>query len=235
MRHATVRPASSWYSSKSSDEACREGESMKVCALVGASDFNGERFLEMHRAGSFDCVIAVDGGFASLEEIGVAPDMALGDFDSLGYVPSGVRTLRFPVHKDKTDMELAFDRARSRRFDAAYVFGALGGRLDHTLANLQIGAAFSESGMSVCMVGANEAAFFVTGPDAFEAEARESGTVSVFSMSDAAEGVFERGMEWDLDDVKLTNRTSQGLSNELVGEPVMIGVEKGTIVIFFPL
>ena len=207
----------------------------KVCALVGASDFNAQQFLSLAEAGAFDYVIAVDGGYASLQECGYSPDMVLGDFDSLGYRPTGVRTSQFPAHKDKSDMELAFERAKSRRFDTIYAFGALGGRLDHTLANIQVGAKFSEAGVSVFIVGDNEVLAFVTGPDAFEAEARESGTVSVFSLSDVSEGVFERGMEWDLDDVVLTNRTSQGLSNELKGEPVMIGVEKGTIVIFFPL
>lgn len=54
-------------------------------------------------------------------------------------------------------------------------------------------------------------------------------------MSDVTEGVFERGMKWDLDDVVLTNRESIGLSNELIGEAVMIGVEKGTICVIFPV
>ncbi len=207
----------------------------RICALVGAGDFNAERFLEMRSGGAFDYVIAVDGGYASLEDVGVAPDMVLGDFDSLGYVPKGVRTSKFSAHKDKSDMELAFECAKSRRFDTIYAFGVLGGRLDHTVANMQVGARFSELGLTVFMVGMSEVLAFVTGPDAFEAEARESGTVSVFSLSDVCEGVFERGMEWDLDDVTLTSRTSQGLSNELVGEPVMVGVEKGTIVVFFPL
>lgn len=207
----------------------------RICALVGAGDFNAEQFLEMSSAGLFDYVIAVDGGYASLEGIDVVPDMALGDFDSLGYIPKGVRTSRFPPHKDESDMELAFERAKSRRFDTVYAFGVLGGRLDHTIANMQVGARFSELGLSVFMVGEREVLAFVTGPDAFEAEARDGGTVSVFALSDTCEGVFERGMEWELDDVTLTSRTSRGLSNELIGEPVMVGVEKGTIVVFYPL
>lgn len=207
----------------------------KVCALVGAGDFNSEQFAKMRSEGAFDYVIAVDGGYVHLQHAGFAPDLVMGDFDSLGYVPKGVRTQRFPAHKDASDMELAFERAKQRRFDTVYAFGALGGRLDHTLANIQVGARFSEAGMSVFLVGDDNVLAYATGPDCFEAEARESGTVSVFSLSDECTGVFERGMEWDLDDVTLTNRTSQGLSNELTGEPVMIGVESGTIVIFFPL
>ena len=208
---------------------------MKTCALVGSSQFNAAHFQELDAAGVFDYVIAVDGGFASLEAIGRKPDMALGDFDSLGYVPKGLRVAQFSSHKDKSDMELALDRARSMRYDEVYVYGGLGRRLDHTLANLQLFALFSEKGLFVTAVDEDTSVVFITGPDTFEMPAVEAGTVSVFPMNDRAEGVFERGLAYELDDAVLTNRTSLGLSNELIGEAVMIGVEKGTIAIFLPL
>ena len=208
---------------------------MKTCALVGASTFNAEQFLAMYEAGTFDSIIAVDGGFASLDEVGVKPDLVLGDFDSLGYVPKGIRNVRFPVEKDKSDMELALKRAKSQRFDSVIVFGALGKRLDHTLANMAVFSKYSELGLKVTAIDEDSAIFFISGPDIFEAPAKESGTVSVFAMSDKTEGVFERGLKWELDNVELTNRESIGLSNELIGEAVMIGVEKGTLAIFFPL
>ena len=94
---------------------------------------------------------------------------------------------------------------------------------------------YSELGLKVTVIDDDTAVFFLTGPDIFEAPALESGVVSVFAMSDVTEGVFERGMKWDLDDVVLTNRESIGLSNELIGEAVMIGVEKGTICVIFPI
>lgn len=208
---------------------------MKTCALVGSSQFNAAHFQELDAAGVFDYVIAVDGGFASLEAIGRKPDMALGDFDSLGYVPKGLRVAQFSSHKNKSDMELALDRARSMHYDEVYVYGGLGRRLDHTLANLQLFALFSEKGLFVTAVDEDTSVVFITGPDTFEMPAIEAGTVSVFSMNDRAEGVFERGLAYELDDAVLTNRTSLGLSNELIGEAVMIGVEKGTIAIFLPL
>lgn len=208
---------------------------MRTCALVGASDFNAEQFALLEEQGVFDYIMAVDAGYAHLEEIGCKPDIAVGDFDSLGYVPKGIRTARFSSHKDMSDMELALKRAKSMRMSVVYVFGALGGRLDHTLANLQLFAKYSEAGISLTVIDMDSAVFFLAGPDTFEADARQSGTVSVFAMNDEVEGLFERGLEWELDDVTLTNRTSLGLSNELIGEPVLIGVEKGTIAIFFPL
>ena len=74
---------------------------MAVCALVGAGPFNADCFRARFEAGAFACVVAVDGGFASLEAVGCAPDVAMGDFDSLGYVPqAAVRKVRAPHGPD---------------------------------------------------------------------------------------------------------------------------------------
>lgn len=205
---------------------------MKTCALVGSVDFNAEDFL--HR--SFDYVIAVDGGYAHLEAIGVKPNVVMGDFDSLGYVPRHPRIARFPIEKDKSDMELAFERALARHADEIFVYGGLSGRLDHTIANLQLFAKFSEKGPYVTGIGRDFAVRVLTGPDVFELpEGLDVGTVSVFAANDRAVGVIESGMKYPLDDVVLTNRTSLGLSNELQGEPARIGVEEGSLYIFYPL
>lgn len=208
---------------------------MTTCALVGASEFNSTHFLEAAQDGLFDYVIAVDGGYGALKSIGVTPDLALGDFDSLGYTPKDVRTCVFPSHKNESDMELALKRARRRKMDEAVIYGGLGGRLDHTLANLQLFAAYSEKGLSVTAVGLNEQIAFLTGPGTFEIPALEEGTVSVFALNDRCRGAFEMGMAYPLEECTLTNRTTLGLSNQLQGEAAVVGVEKGTLAIFLPV
>lgn len=208
---------------------------MTTFALVGASDFNEEHFAAAYGDGAFDGIIAVDGGFASLVAAGAAPDVALGDFDSLGYVPEGVPVLAFPPEKDASDMELALEEAIARGADAVEVYGALGRRLDHTLANLQLLASFAERGLSVRAVGDDSSITFLVGPGELRVEGEAGGIVSVFSLTDASCGVTEEGLKWELDAVTLTNRTSWGLSNELTGAPARIAVESGTLAIFLPL
>lgn len=208
---------------------------MTTCALVGAVDFNVEHFQTQRDAGAYDFVIAVDAGFSYLEAIGVEPDMAVGDFDSLGYLPICPRISRHPVKKDKSDMELALDKAVSEGHDSVVVYGALSRRLDHTMANLQLFARYSESDVRVTGIGDTFAVRLVTGPDSFELPFHEEGTVSVLSASDTAKGVVETGMAYSLDDEDLTNRTSRGVSNELIGEPACVSVEEGTLYVFYPL
>ena len=207
---------------------------MTTCALVGAVEFNAADFQARQAAGEFDFVIAVDAGFAHLEAIGVAPDMAVGDFDSLGYVPKARRVSRHPVKKDKSDMELAMEKAVAWDHDELVIYGALGARLDHTLANLQLFARFSERDVYVTAIGDTYAVRLLTGPDVIELPVTQ-GTVSVFSANDTARGVIERGMAYSLDDEPLSNRTSRGLSNELTGEEATVAVEQGTLYVFYPL
>lgn len=208
---------------------------MTTYALVGASDFNAAQFAERRAVGAFDVVIAVDGGYASLEAAGCAPDLALGDFDSLGYVPDVVEAKAFPPEKDASDMELALEEAVARGAAAVEIYGALGGRLDHTLANLQLLASFAERGLSVRAVGDDFQIAFLVGPGELRAEGASGAIVSVFSLTDVSTGVVEEGLKYALDGVALTNRISWGLSNELVGAPARIALESGTLAVFLPL
>lgn len=227
---------------------------MAVCALVGAGPFNAECFRAQQAAGAFACVVAVDGGFAALEAVGCTPSVVLGDFDSLGYVPEvpeTVEVFEYPAHKCESDMELALRLAQDRGYSEVEVYGAIGGRLDHTLANLQLLASFSERGLRVTAVDLLEAddtlaatrearalgtaLTFLTGPAKLELEPHPGETISVFSLSDESHDVTETGLVYPLDHVTLTNRTSWGLSNEFTETPATISVASGILVVFHPL
>ena len=208
---------------------------MGICALVGASDFNEAHFRQRMEDGAFDLVVAVDGGYEALGGGGRRPPRCLGDFDSLGYVPSDVPVQRFTPFKAESDMELGLRYACEQGASEVEAYGALGGRLDHTVANLQLFAKYSERGLRVSAVGLDERVAFVTGPAAYELPHLEKGTVSVFALNDQVEGLFEEGMLYSFDSPRLTNRSTRGLSNELVGQPASVRVGQGTVVVFCPL
>ena len=207
----------------------------KTCALVAACDFNAGHFREQWERGAYRYILAVDGGFARLREIGCVPHYVLGDFDSLGYVPQGDNVEVHPAHKDESDLELALEHVFAHGCEEVAVYGALGGRLDHTMAALQTCARFAEAGLGVTLYGMDVAVRVLAGPARFELPPLERGIVSVFSATDEAAGVSEWGMEYPLSDARLTNRTTLGLSNELRGEPAGVSVERGTLYVFHPL
>jgi len=206
-----------------------------TCALVAASDFNAAAFTDRWSAGAFDLIVAVDGGFAHLQSVSCDPDVAVGDFDSLGYVPTCKEVIEHPTHKDKSDLELALDYVLARGAGRVVVYGALGGRLDHSVGNLQMCARFAECGVAVELVDVECVVSVLVGPGTLELPRLERGTVSVFSAVDEARCVTERGMEYALEGENLTNRTTRGLSNELIGRPSSVTVEEGTLFVFHPI
>lgn len=202
------------------------------CALVGAASFDAIHFGNER----FDATVAVDGGYASLRDAGFSPDFALGDFDSLGYVPCDVPIERHPSMKDDSDTALALDWARLQGYASVAVYGALGGRLDHTHATIAALAGAAHAGMRAVAVGEGTV-LAVLSPsccDVLELPALESGTFSVFSLSDAAVGVTERGAKYAADGVELASDVTLGLSNEFVGRPVRIEVSSGTLAVYLP-
>ena len=210
-------------------------KTLTTCALVAASDFNAEHFENHYHRGAFDRIIAIDAGYAHLCRRGIPADRVIGDFDSLGFVPDGDNVEVHPAHKSKSDLEIGFDEVLSAGFTQATVYGALGGRLDHTVANLQMCAGFAERGIAITLVALDFAIRILVGPGRLELPSRDHGTVSVFSATDMAYDVTEAGLEYPLDHAQLANRTTLGLSNEFIGESVVISVERGTLYVFYPI
>lgn len=208
---------------------------MGTWALVGASDFNEGRFRSQMAAGAYDRVVAVDGGYAAVRRAGFAPSVAIGDFDSLGYVPDDVPIQQFDPCKAASDMELALRYAWEHGARQVEAYGALGGRLDHTVANIQLFAKFSEQGMALSAIDREQRVAFVTGPATYELPRIDQGIVSVFALNDCTRGVVEEGMLYGFDSTELPNRSTRGLSNELVGPPARVRVGAGTLVVFCPL
>lgn len=105
-----------------------------ICYIICA----GERSPLDIAKGEDDLVIAADGGAGYLQEVGMVPDVALGDFDSYGRVPDAREVVRLDPIKDVTDTYAAAELALERGYSKIDIRCALGGRLSHTLANLSL-------------------------------------------------------------------------------------------------
>ena len=211
-----------------------------ICAVVAASDFNSSHFMGLNKRNAFDCIVAVDGGHRHLQQCRIFPDIVIGDFDSLGYVPGAFEVLQYPTRKNKSDLELAFDWAVAQGYRKFIVYGALGRRTDHTLSALQIFAKLAEGGFAdapcnVQVVDESSVLKVLCGPNRFHLPGMESGIVSVIAAGGQASGVSETGLMFPLWKHTLSSRTSLGLSNELVGKPASIVLDEGTLYVFYPL
>ena len=105
-----------------------------------------------------DYVIAVDEGYRQLEKYGIKADIAVGDFDSLGYIPQDCPTLEHPVRKDETDTYLAFGHAYEKGYRTFVILGGSGGvRGDHTLANISLLIRMAKKGARGYLAGEGHA------------------------------------------------------------------------------
>lgn len=200
---------------------------MKTFTIFGSGEY-GEELQAIDEG----FVIAADGGLAELEKMGRRPDLIVGDFDSYnGELPDRVDIIQHPVMKDDTDMALAVGEALKRDAERIVIYGGLGGRLDHSLANLQLLAAISRQGAEGLLVGKNETVTAVTkGQLCFDAAF--AGTVSVFAYGGVAE-VSETGLLYGLDHFALRDDVPRGVSNEFTGREARVTVHSGTALILW--
>lgn len=203
-----------------------DGWESPMCYIVGA----GERTEDIIAPSTGDLVIAADGGLAWLAYLGVAPDLLVGDFDSLGETPTGPAVVRLPTEKDDTDTMAAVRLAVERGYRRFRIYGGTGGRFDHTLANLQILTWLARRRCENALCGPGWMAGAVSGGELC-IEAREHGMVSVFCQGDAAYGVTLEGLKYPLNGANLTCDFPLGVSNEFTGAPVRVAVEKGTLLV----
>lgn len=211
---------------------------MKRCLLVGAAPCTHKGLDCILASQTFDAVYAVDGGFAVLEQRGIVPSKAFGDFDSLGFVPDHPHIVSFDTHKDYTDMDLAIQDAEAEGFDELVLCDAFEGRLDHTLGNLQLLIQAAARGTQIWGIGEEIAIAPLVAPGPFSCLAfaeGAKGTCSVISHSDTAQGVTEVGMEYGIEDATCVNRALWGVSNELTGAPARISLKQGSLWVLFPL
>jgi thiamine pyrophosphokinase len=181
------------------------------------------------RAG--DYIVAADGGYTSLTSRGFTSDVLLGDFDSLDPVPDHPNTLRYPSEKDDTDTFLAVKLGLSRGYRTFIINGGLGGRPDHTFANVAALHHIANNGGRGYLAGARVNICVVRGGE-IRFTAAASGYVSVFALTYASD-VTISGLKYRGDGIALLPDTPLGVSNEFTGERARIAVGNGAIAVMW--
>lgn len=154
-----------------------------------------------------DLIIAVDGGYAHLRKEGITPDLCVGDFDSLGFVPDESVIALEPI-KDVTDTFFAAEEGLKRGYTEFRLYCALGGRLSHTMANIHTLAHLTRKGAHGVIAGdCGEVTVFDK-----TARFDQGGYLSLFPL-DGNATVRIRGCKYN-GMFTLTHADSLGVSNE---------------------
>jgi len=185
------------------------------------------------RAERADRVVAADGAWAKAVAAGISVDLVIGDLDSLtaeqktSLRASGVEVQIHPVDKDFTDLDLALDHALSLSPEKLIVFGAFGGRIDHTLANVLLLERAVARGIEVELIVDGETAWMIRGGFTLPI-GRAGDRVSLIPLSEEAV-VRTDGLRYRLNDEPLSRARARGISNVIEEIPVRIAVRSGTV------
>ena len=173
--------------------------------------------------------IAADSGYLLAERLGISLDLIIGDFDS-AEKPQFKNVKVYPVEKDDTDLMLAVKEGLARGCDSIVIYGATGGRLDHTYAAIQSLAYLLDHGAQGVIVSDNERIELLDRGEYFY-PAAEGMTLSLFAFSDKVEGLTVHGAKYEAEDVELSSGFPLGVSNSVSDGTAEIGFKSGRLLV----
>lgn len=209
---------------------------MKRCLIVTggtidiafAKDFLSQR--------SYDYVIAADAGLEVLRPLHISPNAVVGDLDTVDKKVleeyQNQPDIEFEIHKpekDETDTELALLTAARQGCEAVDILGALGGRMDHAIGNIQLMYQFFCQGMEVNIYDTRNRLYLLGGHKVFHREEVYGKYISFLPMTETVEGLTLRGFKYPLQRRTIGLGTSLCISNELKREEGILELERGVL------
>ena len=196
----------------------------KRCIIVGAGEFL-ENKIDIDEN---DFIIAADGGYKHCLSVNVMPHLVVSDFDSYHEDIKGVEVIRCVPEKDDTDMLLAIHEGIKRGYGEFIIYGGLGGRLEHSFANIQCLKYLCEQKIRAKMI--SKECFVQVVDDIIEFDENCKGYISVFSLSDCSVVSIEN-LKYTLEYGKLSTSYPLGIDNEFIGKKSKIIVHEGYVLV----
>ncbi len=175
----------------------------KVVFIVSGGELGDPSFFREKAAKAAPvAVICADGGARHLLDTGMVPSLIVGDMDSLDqvsqdrYESMGIRIVRHPREKNETDTELALQEAFAMAPSEVWIWGALGHRIDHILANISLLIQGNRQGIEVKLIDTWCEVFLVTRRTVLDGEVGQ--TVSLLPFGGEVTGITLTGFEYPL-------------------------------------
>lgn len=177
-------------------------------------------------------VIGVDAGATWLLEHGEQVDVAAGDFDTIGEIgisaltQANVELIRAIPEKDETDTELAVSLALQKNTKRVVIYGGIGTRVDHSLANIhllwkcyqeEVECEIIDPWNRIRLIGQSTTV------------KKDHKYISLIPFSQVVHEVTLEGFKYPLQNATLKWGSSIGVSNELIAETGRIKVSEGLL------
>jgi thiamine pyrophosphokinase len=182
-----------------------------------------------------DYIICADGGTRHARELGVRPNLIIGDLDSAEpqtlqkFRDEGVEIERYPRDKNETDLELAINRAAELHPKQIIIIAGLGGRLDQTLANITLLSDDRLSPFNVKLDDGVEKIFFCR--DQAQVHGRSGDIVSLIPWLGVVSEIQTQNLKWVLNKETLYPDKTRGISNEMISDTASISIGSGLLLV----
>ena len=215
---------------------------MKHCLMITGGPLDLTFAKEFIKDRQYDMIVAVDAGFSVCLELGIHPDLLVGDFDTFGrdkirqYLDDP--EFQIDIHqpeKDETDSELAFRDILNAGCASVDVLGALGGRLDHELSNIHLLVHEKKRGLTVYYYDSRNRLFVLDAEiEPAHTFAREKGYgkyVSFLPITEQVKGITLNGFKYPLykKNISILQNPSLCVSNEVMDDVAEISFEEGIL------
>ena len=201
------------------------------CIILAASDFNQKELKKRKN----DFLIVADAGYINFKKIRNLTnndiDLLIGDFDSIDEIPDGVEVKRLNPIKDDTDVLDAIKYALSLGYRNFELYGCIGGRIEHSLANISALSFINKNKAKAKIINGNQIIELLC-DETKEFNKEFKGYISLFSLSEESL-ININGLKYELNNHLLTNDFPLGIDNEFVGKDSRIEVVKGKILIIY--
>lgn len=184
-----------------------------------------------------DYLICADGGVKHAFKLNLIPQTIIGDFDSISpvlekrLIKNNVESIKYPTKKDKTDFELAIDFCLAKKFKEIIIFGILGDRIDHFLANIFFISKIQSQNpdVKIKIIEGNKEIFVLNKEIIISGQIGDE--ISIISVSEKLVNIVTDGLEYSLDHEDLTFGTTRGISNVMKKNIAKITTSGGIAVV----
>ena len=193
---------------------------------------------------SGDFVLCADGGLEFAREEKIVPDIIIGDFDSCSLSTVVESTENDPAYsnteinseipeKDDTDTLMCVKYGLEKGYTKFVIIGGLGGRFDHTIANIQTLSYILDNGGSGWILDGSNKVTMINDNSELVLYPEDSSYFSLYSYSEKCTGVSVINAKYPLEGAVLTQSFPIGTSNEFknTDEPTTIKVKNGKLLI----
>lgn len=204
-------------------------------AVIANSEFKSERkILDLIK--SSDLIVCANGGTRIAKDIEITPAAIVGDLDSISkeitntFKKKGTEIIEHLTEKDYTDLELAVNYAEEKGANEILIFGALGGRPDHFIANIILLSDLLKRNIRAKILSSQTEIFCLNRYGEIKGKAGD--VVSLLPLSNEVHFESITGLKFIPPANTLQFGASRGISNVMLEDTAFLKIRSGTILVF---